>query len=236
MEKRGIVHLAGPAFAPEEVEGMSRTASLLEGAGFETYLEPRDGLGPALQTLAGFDGDPGGEGRCRSVLQSAAFALEVYQVVRRCDCVVFNMNGRVPDDGGAFLAAAAFGAGKPVVLYKRDHRSKLFGNDNAMITGLSFDFSTVGEPSRVPGAVADAMARRQEACRAPAGMPPLVGANVELGRRVWESLQRFRSRAPGAPGAEAEELYGELEAACRDSEAYRLRAAQGLRRADGRMT
>lgn len=221
MERRGVVHLAGPAFAPEEVDGMSGIAALLEGAGFETYLQSRDGVGSALPAREGPEGGPGGEGRYRSVLESAAFALEVFQVVRRCDCVVFNMNGRVPDDGGAFLAATAFGAGKPVVLYKRDHRSKLFGNDNAMITGLSFDFSSVREPSRIPGEVLNAMARCREARRAPDGMPPLVRANVELGSQAWESLERFRSPGPGTGPAE---LYRELEAACGRSEAYRLRA------------
>lgn len=165
--------------------------------------------------------DAGCEQQYRSVLESAAFALEIYQLVHRCDCLVFNMNGRVPDDGGAFVAAVAFTLGKPVVLYKRDHRTKLYGNDNAMISGLSFDFSPVREPSRIPDEVARAMGRCRESRCEPGGTPPIVKINADLGREVWESLQRFK--APGSTAGPMD-FYNELAEACEASEAYRLRA------------
>ncbi len=162
---RGCVHLVGPAYSPEEREGMAYLAALLEAGGFEVYLQQRN------DTAA----------------ESAAFALEVFQVTR-CDCLVFNMNGRVPDDSGAFLAAVAFTLGKPVVLYKRDHRTKLFGNDNAMLSGLSFDFKSVRKPERLPAEVRKAIERATAVPLDPAALPPLVRLNADLGREVWESI------------------------------------------------
>lgn len=216
MEPRAIVHLAGPAYSPEEAAGMAAMAASLEGSGFEVYLRSRDGIESAL-TLAS-----NSEEQHRPALESAAFALEIFQVAYRCDCLVFNMNGRVPDDGGAFLAAVAFALGKPVVLYKRDHRTKLYGNDNAMISGFSFDFVPVREPAKLPGEVARAIGRSRETCCERASMTPLVELNAELGRVVWESLQRFK--APGS-NAKARDLCDELTAACEASEAFRLRTA-----------
>ena len=221
MQPRMVVHLAGPAYSPEEVEGMAAIAALLEGSGFEVYLRSRDGISSVLSSHAIPDGDSGREQQHRAVLQSAAFALEIYRLAHRCDCLVFNMNGRVPDDGGAFVAAVAFTLGKPVVLYKRDHRTKLHGNDNAMISGLSFEFSHVREPAKIPGEVSRAIGRCRESRCGPGSMPPLVRINADLGRQVWESLQRFK-----APGSKAGpmDLCDELAAACEASEAYHLRA------------
>ncbi len=221
MERGTFVHLAGPEYSPEEVEGMAGRATLLEGSGFEVYLQSRDGIGSVLVTHETPEGCAGSEQLYRTVLESAAFALEIYQLVHKCDCLVFNMNGRVPDDGGAFLAAVAFTLGKPVVLYKRDHRTKLYGNDNAMISGLSFDFSPVREPERIQGEVTRAIGRCRESSRWLGDLPPLVQLNADLGREVSESLQRFK-----APGSKAGpmDLYDELAAACKASEAYHLRA------------
>ncbi len=228
-QDRATVHLAGPDCSPEEDMGMRRLAALLERDGFEVYLPSRDGIESVFSDyeLPGVPGTPdpldGGPGH-RSVLQSAAFALEIYRLAYRCDCLVFNMNGRVPDDGGAFSAAVAFTLGRPVILYKRDHRTKLAGSDNAMITGLSFDFSTVGEASKLPDAVKRAVEHRPGAGRLPRGMPPLVKVNADLGREVAESLECFKGRDPKAGLAD---LYTELAASCHASEVFRLRTRTG---------
>jgi nucleoside 2-deoxyribosyltransferase len=212
---RAVVHLAGPSYSPEEVAGMEAIATTLEGSGFEVYLRSRDGLESALSP------DAMGKEQYRSALESAAYALEIFQLVHRCDCLVFNMNGRVPDDEGAFLAAVAFGLGKPVILYKRDHRTELSGDDNAMIPGLSFDFGTVRETEKIPGEISRAMERYREP-RGHAAMAPLVELNADLGRAVWESLRQFKT--PGSD-VDARKLCDELAAACEASEAYRLRTA-----------
>jgi nucleoside 2-deoxyribosyltransferase len=216
LERRLIVHLAGPAYSPEEVDGMATIASLLESSGFEVYFQQRDGIGSVLPLSA----SPGcGEGH-RRVLESASFALEIYKLAHCCDCLVFDMNGRVPDDGGAFLAAAAFALGKPVVLYKRDLRTKLYGNDNAMISGLSFDFSPVSEPGKLGGEVRKAIGRFAYPGARVASMPPLVKMNADLGRVVWESLQRLKASGSNVG---PDEFYAELASACEASEAWRFR-------------
>jgi hypothetical protein len=133
-----------------------------------------------------------------SVLASLDFALAIFQLDDRCDCLVHNMNGRVPDEGGTFEAAVAFGLGKPVVLYKRDHRTELYGQDNAMITGLSHDFSAVTSADELPGRVRQAIARYPGRGGASGGGPPYVRLSVELGRAVWELLEE--SGAHGTAG------------------------------------
>lgn len=197
MSPGSTVYVSGPVFSPEEAASMAAIAALLERSGFDVYLPARDGIEPFASTFARNDDIQERDQHNASTLEIAAFALDIYQLVERCDCLLFNMNGRVPDHGSAFRAAVAFTAGKPVVLYKRDHRTKLYGNDNAMISGLSYDFSTVKEPEGIPGEVADAMrrARRFETvpCR-PGGMPPFVSIVSELGQEVWKSLQRFKEK------------------------------------------
>ena len=136
-----IVYISGPSYCPEERWSMSEIAEALGRSGYDTYLPSRDGIEGLLHgRAAGADllgSDPGSY----DVLRRASFALETFQIMSRCDSLVFNMNGRVPDGGGVFKTALAFSAGKPLVLYKRDHRSAFAGRDNSMITGLAPTFS-----------------------------------------------------------------------------------------------
>ncbi len=41
---KGIVYCSGPLFSPEEVIAMGKIASVLEAAGFNTFLPHRDGV------------------------------------------------------------------------------------------------------------------------------------------------------------------------------------------------
>lgn len=197
-----LVYLAGPAYTPEEAEGMAALASSLDSSGFETYLPSRDGLGPPLRL---FEPDrlPG------PTLARVASALAVYQLADRCDCLVLNANGRVPDEGGTFEAAVAFSLGKPVVLYKRDHRTELHGRDNAMLTGLSHDFSHVSEAGNLPRELTKALGRYPRTSPAPERMPPHVRASVEMGRAAWLMIENARAHSGSTdPG----ELPGKLAA------------------------
>jgi nucleoside 2-deoxyribosyltransferase len=130
------VYCSGPLFCPEEVAGMSAIAQVLENAGFETFLPHRDGIERFVTRFINtpLNMDIFGS---RKNMDKAIFALDVYQIVRRCDCLVLNMNGRVPDEGAVAEAGIAFAAGKPVVIYKNDVRTIFKGGDNSMITGLS---------------------------------------------------------------------------------------------------
>ena len=194
MRQSSVVYLAGPAYSPEETAGQETIATMLEESGFGVYLPSRDGIEPNISALALVDDPMEHEQHDRAILESAVFALEIYQLVDRCDCLVFNMNGRVPAEAGAFAAAVAFTVGKPVVLYKLDHRSKLHGNDNAMILGLSYDFSKVTKPGEIPGELEKAIgkSKRFEGAPCRGGIPPFVRITAELGHDVWKALQRFK--------------------------------------------
>ncbi|MDY6796754.1 MAG: hypothetical protein SWK76_15950 [Actinomycetota bacterium] len=203
---------------------MSAIAEVLEEAGYSTFLSHRDGVEAfALNTVDNpfanliiFD-------LVRKLVKKAAFAVDIYQIIEGYDSLVFNVKGRVPDEGGSFKASLAFAVGKAVVIYRRNHHSELHGDDNAMISGLTRDFSTVGRIERIPVELSEAAAeltRRGGRSYSEAGMPHRVELVVELGREVWDTIKE--AVPPGARGHEAAyvlELVSE-----------RLRASASMRR------
>lgn len=130
------VYCSGPLFCAEEVGGMTAIARALEGAGFETFLPHRDGLEPYVLRFSG-GALPAVVPIARDRVDYAIFAVDVYELVERCDAVVCNLNGRVPDEGTVVEASLAFAVGTPVILYKADARAPFGGRDNAMLTALS---------------------------------------------------------------------------------------------------
>lgn len=191
-----IINISGPSFCPEEKKSLGEIATLLEEKGYLTYLPYRDGLEYYFTEIVAAPIVE--EKRLRPgtrVLQRASFALEIYQLVERCDCLVFNMNGRVPDEGAIFKTSIAFTAGKPLVLYKRDHRSIFHGNDNAMISGLSPTFSAVGKIEHIPAELSMAIEAGESRGKSPYdgdNIPPFMRQVVELGREVWSSIEELR--------------------------------------------
>lgn len=183
------IYCSGPLFCAEEVGGMTAIARTLEVAGYDTFLPHRDGLEPyvlrfgnsALQGLL-----PG----ARRGVDYAIFALDAYELVERCDAVVCNLNGRVPDEGMIVEAALAFAVGKPLVLYKADARAPFGGHDNAMLTALARG-GIESRIDRLPERVRDALA----ACGA-AGMPaPSLAMAVADGARIAALLARLPAGA-----------------------------------------
>ncbi len=138
-ENRKRVYCAGPLFTDKEREEMKQIASKLEHAGYATFLPQRDGLefSKCVECLINQGIAPDEAGMLTS---RAIFALDVYQVLRRCDALVANLNGRVPDEGTVSEAAMAWARGKPVVGYKADSRTAFEGRDNPLVAGL-FAFS-----------------------------------------------------------------------------------------------
>lgn len=200
------VHLVGPDYSPEEAGEAAHIAALLERDGIEVYLRSRDGLESVLPRASHGSADERRDAAERSVVDAATFALEVYRTVTWCDCLVYNMNGRTPDDSGALLAAVAFASGKPVVLYKRDHRTKLFGNDNAMVSGLSYDFKPVTDLRQVGSEVRKAVGKSRDMGGEHVRPLPFVQANADLGQAVCEALTRFKSE----PEAALQDFYLQL--------------------------
>lgn len=180
-----IVYGAGPAWSPEEIQTLSELDRILAQAGFQTYLPHRDGIEDLFwkraATLPPSQTDP--------LLSKAVFALEVYQIVERCQALVFVMNGRAPDEGGVFKAALAYATGKPLIIYKNDNRSLFHGNDNSMVTGITPAFATLNRLSKLPVELAKALA----ASPSPLGAPAHLRATLDLGRRIWDLVREHRA-------------------------------------------
>lgn len=181
------VYCSGPLFCPEELAVMTALSRALESAGYATFLPHRNGLEryvmglvntPLASNLLGV----------REQLDRAIFAVDVYQLARRCDVLVCNLNGRVPDEGAAVEAGVAFALGKPVVLYCNDRRSAFMGRHNAMLLGLSPQ-PAVADVHRLAAAVAAALRRVPPGAASPA--PALSGdlaRALRHGERLWRVL------------------------------------------------
>lgn len=135
MEKNKI-YCSGPLFCAEEIGGMSAIAKVLEDAGFQTFLPHRDGLEAYIMRI-GNSSIASTISAIRTRVDYAIFSLDVYELIERCNAVVCNLNGRVPDEGMIVEAALAYGAGKPLVLFKDDARAPFGGYDNSMLTSLA---------------------------------------------------------------------------------------------------
>jgi len=186
MEKK-YVYCSGPLFCPEEIGGMTAISSCLENQGYGTFLPHRDGLEAQVIKLVN---SPVNVNifNVRSLIDRAIFALDVYQIIERCDYFVFNMNGRVPDEGGVAETAIAFSAGKPIIIYKNDARTAFKGLDNSMITGLAYS-TKVNKIEKIPGElekVAERLLSLGENPYKGENLPPVMRKTVDFGRKVWK--------------------------------------------------
>ncbi len=183
------IYCSGPLFCAEEVGGMQAIANTLESAGMRTFLPHRDGLEPWVMRLANLPGQEMLPGVRRRVDQ-AIFALDVYELVQACDVLVFNMNGRVPDEGGIVEASIAFAVGKPVILYKNDIRAPFGGQDNAMLLGLT-DGHLVQDLAKLPDRVRQ-LVKHAEHTQQP--LSPALTRTLASGRRIATLLEKLPRR------------------------------------------
>ena len=188
------VYCSGPMFSLGDKEEQQTLATALEAAKFTTYLPQRDGIevGRVMQLvghplLEGFIAD-----KIMLEVRKWVFALDMYQLLDRCQALVFNLDGRTPDDGSVVETAAAFAAGKPIVIYKTSPITMLAGADNPMVEGLSGSWSYTDDASAVPTAIAAAVAAfaKQPYTYAP---PPNVAGLIKEGEEVWDVLSDMRS-------------------------------------------
>jgi nucleoside 2-deoxyribosyltransferase len=191
-DKTKIVYCSGPLFCPEEIGGMTAVSTVLENAGFQTFLPHRDGLEAYIMKLVN---SPVNINifKSRDLIERAVFALDVFQVIERCDYFVFNMNGRVPDEGGVAESAIAFAAGKPVVIYKNDYRTVFNGCDNSMVSGLTF-LPKINNINQIPGALKKAASKLNKHGPSPytgENIPPVMRDTVKLGRRIWNIMEKL---------------------------------------------
>jgi nucleoside 2-deoxyribosyltransferase len=187
------VYCSGPMFSVGDKSEQQAIASALEAAGYKTYLPQRDGIevGRVMQLLD----HPLLEGRIADSImlevRKWVFALDMYQLLERCQSLVFNLDGRTPDDGSVVETAAAFTAGKPIVIYKTTPITMLAGADNPMIEGLSSTWAYVAEVEEVPKALAKAIAAAKPYSYS---APPNVASLVSEGNAVWDVLETLRGQ------------------------------------------
>jgi nucleoside 2-deoxyribosyltransferase len=179
------IYCAGPLFNPSERAEMEILAEALELAGFKTFLPHRDGflykaIVPDL-LRAGYTLDV-----AQWMARQAIFALDVYQVLVSCDGTVVNLNGRVPDEGAVVEGAMAWTAGKAVVLFKDDARSKIDGLDNILVAGLG-GFRLVNRSADLPQALARVLAEHPPKPLQVASLPATTRQVAERGQCFMES-------------------------------------------------
>ena len=185
---RGSVYCCGSFYSPEEKGYLSDISSFLEENGFQTYLPHRDGIEDHLLRL--HTRDKLSE-ETLSLARKAVFALDVHQIIEKCDYLLFTMNGRVPDEGSVFKTALAYATGKPLVLYKNDNRSIFHGNDNSMITGLSHRFAAINAVKKIPLYLRKAaLASPPEKNSYSKAVPPQVKAVMDIGRKISSFLDK----------------------------------------------
>ncbi|MGB4343332.1 MAG: nucleoside 2-deoxyribosyltransferase [Moraxellaceae bacterium] len=184
------IYCSGPLFCPEEVGGMTAIANVLEGAGYKTFLPHRDGLEGYVMRFGNIS-VPAVTTAIRTRIDQAIFALDVYELLERCDAVVCNLNGRVPDEGMIVEAALAYAAGKPLVLYKDDIRSPFGGHDNAMLTALS-QGRIINHLGELPDAVTRGLAG---SARQPAPLSLELQKAIAYGKRLSLTLSHLPETA-----------------------------------------
>jgi len=184
---RGLkVYCAGPLFNQAERDEMTAIAEGLVAAGYDVYLPHRDGM--EFRLVLDVLVDRGWEHAIAGqFLHEAIFALDVYQVAMDCDALVWNLNGRVPDEGAVSEAAIAWTLGKPIVAYKDDVRSLIAGRYNPLLVGL-VDFTTVDAIDDIPAALAREIASQPPPEIDPNRLPPRLQQAVEAGAALWETM------------------------------------------------
>jgi nucleoside 2-deoxyribosyltransferase len=176
------IYCAGPLFNPSERAEMEMLAEALEQGGFKTFLPHRDGFvfGAIVPDLvrAGYALDV-----AQWMARQAIFALDVQQVLLECDGTVVNLNGRVPDEGAVVEGAIAWTAGKPVVLFKDDARSKIDGLDNPLVAGLG-GFRLVSRSEDLARALTRALTEHPPEKLQVDTLPATIRQAVERGQRL----------------------------------------------------
>jgi nucleoside 2-deoxyribosyltransferase len=207
LENIRRVYCAGPLFSEVERQQMMHLAEVLAGGGFEPFVPHADGmefaqLHPYL-IAQGHDATLAGQW-----VHEAVFALDIYQVVCGCGSLVFNLNGRVPDEGAVSEAAIAWTLGKPIVIYKDDIRTAVAGRDNPLVVGLA-NFERIDSVEKVPDVLERKIATHPcpQQWRVPC--PPHLEGVIRAGERFWAQLESFGIERPVAPLAELVlELFG----------------------------
>jgi nucleoside 2-deoxyribosyltransferase len=152
-----IVYCSGPMFSLGEQSEQQDIEQSLSRRGFHTYLPQRDGIAVArlfyLLRLKEINTDLAQ--MALAVVRRCIFSLDMYQLIERCTCAVFNLDGRVPDEGSIVETSAAYTIGKPIVIFKSTPIRFIAGQDNPMVEGLSYTWHHCSKIDEVPDRLND---------------------------------------------------------------------------------
>ncbi len=186
--KRLKVYCAGPLFNPTEREEMTAIAKALCEAGYAVYLPHRDGMEfrLVLDVLVQRQFD---KPEAAAFLHAAIFALDVYQLAVECDAMVWNLNGRVPDEGAVAEAAMAWTLGKPLIAYKDDVRSLITGRDNPLLVGM-VDFKTISSIDDLPIILSQEILHYDGSQILEERFPKHLQKIVQQGKQLWQAISQ----------------------------------------------
>lgn len=198
------VYCAGPLFNEAERTEMTWIARALRNDGFEPFLPHEEVQFSQIHPHLVAQGMT--HARAGQVLHEAIFALDVYFVVLGCGSLVFNLNGRVPDEGAVAEATMAWMLGKPMVFYKADSRSLIEGRDNPILAGQT-RFERVDQLEAIGPALdraIDATDPEKAVC-----CPSHLHQTLQLGSCFIERLESLGANRPPEPTAGIiHELFG----------------------------
>jgi len=180
------VYCAGPLFNQSERDEMTSIAETLVAAGHSVYLPHRDGMEFRLvrEVLIerGWDAEIAGK-----FLHEAIFAMDIYQLAIACNAMVWNVNGRVPDEGAVSESAIAWTLGKPLVAFQDDIRSMVAGRMNPLLAGL-VDFTTVDCIADIPAALIVECLRTRARTIDTDQLPDKLKTAIRRGEELWKAL------------------------------------------------
>ena len=121
------IYLAGPLFCKSERDYNLSLKDALATRGYELLLPQTNGLNiNAEKMLTNPD--------YRDAAVMMVFQSDI-EMLDSCDAVLFNLDGRVPDEGACVELGYAYAKGKECFGLKTDIRTAEFGTDNMMISG-----------------------------------------------------------------------------------------------------
>ena len=183
------IYCAGPLFNQSERDEMAAIADRLEQAGFPVFLPHRDGMEfrKVHQVFVDRGESPEVAGK---YLHAAIFALDVYQLAEACGGMIWNLNGRVPDEGAVSEAAICWTLGKPLVAYSDDARSLITGRHNPLLVGL-VDFEVVDSIDGIAKAMQTAV---EQASHSETSQSPKLRSTITTGSELWQAMQADHSQ------------------------------------------
>lgn len=142
------VYFCGSFYTPEEQNKMDYLANLIPSS-FILDLPHKNSLELIYLQLLNYNIIKY-ESEDSILYENYIYYFQLYNIFKYSDILIYNMNGRVPDMGALLQTSLFYSSGKPLIIYKNDHRSKIFGIDNSMITGLTQNFKIINDIKKIP--------------------------------------------------------------------------------------